>query len=986
MDVPPLPLEFAERPADIAALKAMLLGGSGRAAGISGVAGKVGVHGMGGLGKSVLAAALARDDEVRARFADGIVWLTFGRQPDIASQQTAFLQALTGTRQAFPTIEEGKQAVAKASAGARLLVVLDDVWDATDALVFGTLGDRCRLLVTTRDTRVLTALNAAEHRVDLLAPDAALAFLIARAGSAAAPVDEAEHSVAAAVVRECGRLPLALAAIGALVGNGRYTWAMALDALRSPNRSRLARLKAASREYQFGDALSALDVSVQALDDQTRRAFLACAVFAEDMAIPEAALRTLWSDLCPDPEDADDIAHLLVERSLWQRDQQRRYRLHDLYHDYLRAMTPDLAAAHRHLVERYRAACGGAWAGATDDGYLFQNLPAHLAGAGHHEELRALLFDARWLYARLAAAGPAGLPEDCARLESDADAAVLGGAISLSAHVLAADPLQLPGQLIGRLPSDIGRYGGALRGAMRDAARRPALLPLRPTLTQPGTGLVRIMVGHEAPIRTVAALRDGRRGLSGGDDMTIRLWDLKSGTELRCLKGHVSSVSAVAMLPDGRRAISASNDLTLRLWDLESGAELRRFIGHNARVKAVAVLPDGRCAISGSVDGTLRLWDLENGAELGQFKDGYGVTSVAGLPDGRRVISANVVHNLRLWELGGCARLSLIGEFTGKGVIAVPLSDGRRVISANGGRQFRIYDLDSIEKVGAFEVHGWDTQVSSLAVAKSRLIYASNDQAIHVWNLESGSELCCFKGHKRTVHAISVLPDGRHALSAGDDKIVRLWDLESEPSSYQPDGHDGGVNTIAILKGQCIVTGSSDKSICIRNEKGDILRSFTIHSAAVWSISILPDGRHALSTSSDGTLRLWSLESGVELRCLKAHGGFDVWAVAALPNGRHAVSAGEDRALYLWDLESGEKLHCMRRHDGGIWAVAVLPDGHRAISASKDETLRLWDLKSGTELLCIHGHMGGATGTWSKTPGNEVATPRRSATRGLVGG
>ena len=67
-------------------------------------------------------------------------------------------------------------------------------------------------------------------------------------------------------------------------------------------------------------------------------------------------------------------------------------------------------------------------------------------------------------------------------------------------------------------------------------------------------------------------------------------------------------------MPDGKRALSGSDDRTLRLWDLKSGRELRRLEGHSLAVTAVAVLPDGRRALSGSHDGTLRLWDLEPGA------------------------------------------------------------------------------------------------------------------------------------------------------------------------------------------------------------------------------------------------------------------------------------------------------------------------------------------------------------------------------------
>ncbi len=66
----------------------------------------------------------------------------------------------------------------------------------------------------------------------------------------------------------------------------------------------------------------------------------------------------------------------------------------------------------------------------------------------------------------------------------------------------------------------------------------------------------------------------------------------------------------MAFTPDGRRLLTGGEDRTLRLWDVASGKELRRFVGHTHRVWSVACSPDGRYALSGSFDRTLRLWRL----------------------------------------------------------------------------------------------------------------------------------------------------------------------------------------------------------------------------------------------------------------------------------------------------------------------------------------------------------------------------------------
>jgi WD40 repeat protein len=144
---------------------------------------------------------------------------------------------------------------------------------------------------------------------------------------------------------------------------------------------------------------------------------------------------------------------------------------------------------------------------------------------------------------------------------------------------------------------------------------------------------------------------DGRRAVSGGEDGRVRVWDLETGAAVHVLPGHRYGVKAVAVSADGRRAVSGGWDGTLRMWDLEVGMVVHALAGLGGRVSAVAVTPDGRRAVSGGDDRMVRVWDVAHGAELASFASDSSITVLGITPPGTRVIagtSAGPVHLLEL--------------------------------------------------------------------------------------------------------------------------------------------------------------------------------------------------------------------------------------------------------------------------------------------------------------------------------------------------
>ena len=330
---------------------------------------------MGGSGKSVLAAAAARDPRVRDAFPDGRFWLELGPDPPLLQLQASLAAAL-GDSAPITDVPQGRAQLSRLLAERRCLLVLDNVWDRTDLSAFAVAGPMGRVLVTTRDAAAVP--GGTGILLDELAPAAALQLL---AGWTATPARQLPAE-AALVAQECGYLPLALALCGAMIATGDYSWPGLVDLLRHAD---LGALSSRLVDYPHRSLAVALDASLGALPPDARDRYMRLAVFNGEGPVPQAALQLLWE---LDQQDTAALVSDLAAKSLL-RAEANLVSLHDLQMDYLvRSAGTGLPALHDQLLAAYRGQCRGGWATGPDDGYFRQHLARHLHYAGRSRSCR----------------------------------------------------------------------------------------------------------------------------------------------------------------------------------------------------------------------------------------------------------------------------------------------------------------------------------------------------------------------------------------------------------------------------------------------------------------------------------------------------------------------------------------------------------------------------------------------------------------------
>jgi WD40 repeat protein len=132
------------------------------------------------------------------------------------------------------------------------------------------------------------------------------------------------------------------------------------------------------------------------------------------------------------------------------------------------------------------------------------------------------------------------------------------------------------------------------------------------------------------------------------------------------------------------------------------------------------------------------------------------------------------------------------------------------------------------------------------------------------------------------------------------------------------------------------------------------IKSLEGHASEIRAVALSPDGKYALSGSSDNTMRLWDLKTFKEVQIFKGHTK-QVWDVAFVPGGRRVLSASWDATVKLWDIGNAKDVHTFS-HPLDVNGVTVSKDGRLMLTSSDDKHMRLWDLTSYEEMRKYPGH------------------------------
>ncbi|WP_437205088.1 protein kinase domain-containing protein [Planctomicrobium sp. SH664] len=531
----------------------------------------------------------------------------------------------------------------------------------------------------------------------------------------------------------------------------------------------------------------------------------------------------------------------------------------------------------------------------------------------------------------------------------------------------------------------------------------------------------RELLGHTAPIESLAFSAEGEMLISGARDNAVKAWSVSGLKAMKTFRGHHSAVRSVAISRDGRSILSGGQDQRAIVWSVEDYEEIRvlngrQLAGHQDAILNATFSRDGHTILTASRDRTARTWDADTGAVLKTFAEGhdYLASSAVFFPDGRTLITSAADNTVRMWNVSTGTQFLRLGQ-TGRTAALALSSDARWLVTGSeddAAKLWKVADLmpfaadgeairsrDQLPEFRPISDHHGRITAVAFAPQKNLLLTCDANGRCLLRDVETDQLLWNVKHHTRRVNACRFIANGTQILTASSDHTVsRLDAATGEELASLILKHAGPVIAMDLsADSQQVLTveslESSAKEQGARVHLWDTatarrLESFEVHGYSVNAITFVPHTTSAAAVCSDNTVRLFRLQGespadrgGEPWLDFQKLGGL-VWSVAYAHDGRSMLTVGGSEAR-LWDLGTRREKMAFSPH-GAVAAANFSPDGKQIITGSWDNSAKIWNVQTAQAVRRLeNGHQGYINSVVYSPDGKRVLTASDDATAKL---
>ncbi|XP_056406213.1 F-box and WD repeat domain containing protein 10B-like [Hyla sarda] len=224
-----------------------------------------------------------------------------------------------------------------------------------------------------------------------------------------------------------------------------------------------------------------------------------------------------------------------------------------------------------------------------------------------------------------------------------------------------------------------------------------------------------LIQGHSGSIRAVRLCEERGFVFSGGFDLSIRQWDLRSGLCLRIYHGHMKTITCLDVQEDF--LVSGAKDGLVKVWDITTGKCLRTYKHKDA---VLAVIMRGQIVVSGCDKGLVKVWSVES-AELIKTLSGHQGAIRCLSFDQWHLVSGSSDGFVIAWSMMGTFQKRLMSFRHPKEVMCLELLY-LRVITGCADGKIRVFNVLNGDCLRVMRANSRADPVAALCIRDNRMV------------------------------------------------------------------------------------------------------------------------------------------------------------------------------------------------------------------------------------------------------------------------
>lgn len=464
--------------------------------------------------------------------------------------------------------------------------------------------------------------------------------------------------------------------------------------------------------------------------------------------------------------------------------------------------------------------------------------------------------------------------------------------------------------------------------------------------------------------------------------------------------GHNKEITSVCFSPKGDTILTSSKDGVAIIWDIETCSEIATLYGHKGEIRFASFSSDGKFILTQSFDLSynqcVKIWDATRYMEIGTYSPDSGlVSTVCFSPDSSKLLITSFEENVIIWDIKNSRIDSVIRGKNQTITRAEYVLNGNIILTISNEGILTLWDANTYVQIKQrdLSIEGKPDLVPSADTSSYFVNHVLDIEEKEMIGLIDNvvTESISRKPYVKTANSVL-------AISYGEE--IELWDCLLQEKKGLINGNLR--NACFSSDGQKIAIASSDDSIEIWDISScNKMISLSGHSNTITSLSFNTCGNLLLTTSWDGTAKIWEIKSGREIGVLSDRNKDWVTLGCFSPDGKKIITVSDgEGATKLWDLVAFNEIGSFRQsfhhsqfgcyaqncnryaislsdsdseaivcnsinnkvenvligHKNRINSICFCSDNKKVATASDDGAVKIWDVKSGLELGHLVGH------------------------------